>query len=228
MPVNKNFNNKNEWDIINLFDGELILDRAKNLDNSIYEKENLVKDNDQIYEVKFLIFDAVVLLKKNIGDLPFKNRLKELTNYFNLMSMENFSQISKNNFMKMLSNFEIKNDNFLLLNQIFNNKTSQRSHPNIKFTIDIFMKDYFTLDKIDYLYSILKKLYHDNDGIIINTDDYPYYSGQASEIYKWKPPHLNTIDFEVQYNDKKGLYELHVGEGNSTVPVSCLFFIDKE
>jgi mRNA guanylyltransferase len=38
-------------------------------------------------------------------------------------------------------------------------------------------------------------LVHENDGLIFTVDKCPYYPGTCKEIIKWKPPHMNTIDF---------------------------------
>ena len=45
--------------------------------------------------------------------------------------------------------------------------------------------------------NIMPKLEHENDGIIFTVDAAPYYMGQCNHILKWKPEHLNTIDFEA-------------------------------
>ena len=89
------------------------------------------------------------------------------------------------------------------------------------------MKDYFTLEQVeDISKNIIPILPHHNDGIIINTKDYPYYSGQSIEIYKWKPNEENTIDFEIQYNQKEDIYNLYVSGKEKLVPVGNLSFKD--
>lgn len=40
-------------------------------------------------------------------------------------------------------------------------------------------------------------LLHENDGLIFTVDACPYYPGTCDEIIKWKPPHMNTVDFEL-------------------------------
>jgi hypothetical protein len=44
---------------------------------------------------------------------------------------------------------------------------------------------------------ILDKLQHENDGLIFTIKAAPYYPGSCEHIFKWKPMHLNTIDFNV-------------------------------
>jgi mRNA guanylyltransferase len=41
-------------------------------------------------------------------------------------------------------------------------------------------------------------LLHENDGLIFTIDACPYYPGTCEEIVKWKPPHMNTIDFDLR------------------------------
>ena len=38
-------------------------------------------------------------------------------------------------------------------------------------------------------------LLHNNDGLIYTIDACPYYPGTCEDIIKWKPPHMNSIDF---------------------------------
>jgi hypothetical protein len=62
-------------------------------------------------------------------------------------------------------------------------------------------------------------------------DDYPYYSGQSSEIYKWKPANLNTIDFEIKVEivGSTSLYVLQVQENRDRIiPVSVLIIDQQE
>ena len=41
-------------------------------------------------------------------------------------------------------------------------------------------------------------LVHENDGLIFTVDECPYYPGTCQEIVKWKPPNMNTIDFQFK------------------------------
>jgi mRNA guanylyltransferase len=42
-------------------------------------------------------------------------------------------------------------------------------------------------------------LVHENDGLIYTVNECPYYPGTCDEIMKWKPSHMNTIDFEFKF-----------------------------
>lgn len=229
------FNGKKEWEIENLLDGELILDKiddkekARILNSEIIVNKNFVFINDDLYEIKFLVFDALILCEKNIGYLKFYQRLQHLTDYFQKIKFQTFMLDAKK---KFYSKFNNSIDTSIKHNINEYNISNQINQKNTKFSIELFMKDYYTFDKIDFLYNKVSKfLHHANDGIIINLDDYPYYTGQASEIYKWKPAQLNTIDFElttIKLSDKR-LFVLNVKESrDKLIPIACLFMHNKE
>jgi ATP-dependent DNA ligase len=216
---------RNEWDIEHFLDGELIIDKSSK--ENEYSSNNVLINN-VMHEVNFLVFDAVVLSGVNVGHLKFKRRLQELTLFFKKIRFQNFQMDVKEKFVQSYKN-QMEHD-FLLVLQ---NKSNEECINKIKkFQIAIFMKDYFTFDKIEYLYTqICHKLNHENDGIILNLDDYPYYTGPADEIFKWKPAHLNTVDFEITYKKIKEnhVYVLNVSESrDKLLPIGCLFFKNKE
>lgn len=63
------------------------------------------------------------------------------------------------------------------------------------------MKDVFEVWQTPHLFKLIDHstgiLLHENDGLIFTVDQCPYYSGTCTEIMKWKPPHMNTIDFQL-------------------------------
>jgi len=64
--------------------------------------------------------------------------------------------------------------------------------------IDIFMKEMYNVWNAGVIFdNILTKLQHENDGLIFTVKAAPYYPGTCEHIFKWKPMHLNTIDFNV-------------------------------
>ena len=243
--------NRSEWDIENFLDGELVLDRVdreqeENLlrqdSNSNLVPKNLVYINDKLHEIKFLVFDGVVICGANIGHLKFRQRLRKVNEFFFLKEIERkFMNRYKDKIeTSILESMHLKTSEIAGNKNInFHNSIKTHVNPNTKFKIDLFMKDYYTFDKLEFLYNkLVKSLPHDNDGVIINFDDYPYYTGQACEIYKWKPSHLNTIDFEITTvnvqshshpNEKKILYVLNVTESrDKLLPIACLFFPDDQ
>lgn len=227
--------NFNDWRIVHFFDGELVIDDVDGNDNGMRGNEVII--DGQIKRVKFLVFDAIIINDENIGGYPFKTRVEKLNELFKSLEFARYSKNTSRDFMKkyspdinlsdFISEMKLTND----INMVFSSgnegnivyssiSAPQQVNP---FSIELYMKDYFTLDKVRDLYSIVHSLPHHNDGIIINTDDYPYYSGQSTEIFKWKPSIMNTIDFELKYNDKIKGFEMYVKDKTENVPVSILF-----
>ncbi len=67
------------------------------------------------------------------------------------------------------------------------------------FPVILMLKDIFKEQDTDKIFDlVLSKLPHENDGLILTKQIFPYYPGTTEDILKWKPKHLNTIDFEVR------------------------------
>ena len=212
---------KEEWTIDYLLDGELILD---DVNEEFDDKSKFIKLNEKFKKINFLIFDAVVIKGINIGYLPFRNRLIELNKLFK--EEYGISKYVKNCAKSYIN--KLKDE--LKTNKSSNNSkgldfpnpnklekeipkiipgTVTTNNVNNKY-ITLYMKDYFNFNDVERLNEFIKLLPHHNDGLIINVDDYPYYSGQSCEIFKWKPIEMNTIDFEIKYNKEKSKYLLYV------------------
>ena len=212
---------KEEWTIDYLLDGELILD---DVNEEFDDKSKFIQLNGKFKKINFLIFDAVVIKGINIGYLPFRNRLIELNklfkeeygiskyvkncvkSYINKLKDELKTNKSSNN----SKGLDFPNPNKLekeipkiIPETVTTNNVNNKS-------ITLYMKDYFNFNDVERLNEFIKLLPHHNDGLIINVDDYPYYSGQSCEIFKWKPIEMNTIDFEIKYNKEKSKYLLYV------------------
>ncbi|XP_066023476.1 mRNA-capping enzyme-like [Pocillopora verrucosa] len=57
-------------------------------------------------------------------------------------------------------------------------------------------KKFFPVEKAEWvLENWSPKLCHENDGLIFNPAEEPYEAGQSSELLKWKPHTLNSVDF---------------------------------
>ena len=72
-------------------------------------KDNIIKNhvliNNNLHEVNFLVFDAVVLSGVNIGHMKFKNRLQELSNFFKKIKFQRFMEEAKEKFMINYKNY---------------------------------------------------------------------------------------------------------------------------
>jgi hypothetical protein len=230
LPKSHSSGKHNEWDIEHFIDGELIIDKLSSEKVPVSGMfKNVVLINNELHEVNFIAFDAVVLSGQNIGHFKFKRRLAELAQFFKKIKYQYLQTDAKSKFMLAFGN-QIDND---IQESLFRHSTTQDNR-TVKFQIGLYMKDYFTFDKINFLYSnVSKTLNHHNDGVILNLDDYPYYSGSANEIFKWKPASLNTVDFELSVvkpnNSDRELYVLNVNESsNKLLPITCMFFETNE
>jgi mRNA guanylyltransferase len=59
------------------------------------------------------------------------------------------------------------------------------------------------------VYMQQNKLKHRSDGLIFTPTNMPYRSGTAPKLLKWKPPHLNSVDFVVKRSTEwERLYKL--------------------
>ena len=220
-PINK----LDDWEILNFIDGELVLDKVTSQEKIENSRQSMMEIDGHYFEYRFIVFDAIVLNGENIGHNPFKARISALNDF---MKQINFSRIIKH---KRESTFNKYKDVVRFLAPINEtiNKFQIKTIP-----IEIFMKDYFMLDKLDILNEKISKnkFPHDNDGIIINRDEFIYYPAACKDILKWKPAELNTVDFElaeieIKQNNNRKLYVLQVNKTyNDLITINCLFFKD--
>ena len=71
------------------------------------------------------------------------------------------------------------------------------------------MKEMFNVwDAHELILKVIPKLEHENDGLIFTVDACPYYPGTCEHIFKWKPIHLNSIDFNLIKTSEKNVYLL--------------------
>ena len=210
-----------DWAIDYLLDGELVLD---DVNEEMDDKSKFIKFKGMNKKINFLIFDAVVIKGCNCGHLAFWQRLEEFNRLF--MKEYEISKYIKNCAKSFAQNVREELNRIKIMNKdspiTFPNPgkldkkikelipgTVQTSNANNK-QITLYMKDYYKFTQIKKLNELIKLLPHHNDGLIINVDDYPYYSGQSCEVFKWKPIEMNTIDFQIKYNKEKNRYLLYV------------------
>ena len=218
-----------EWGIEYLLDGELVLDNADEDD----EKSKIIKVEGKNKKINFLIFDAVIIKGLNYGHLPFKQRLDNFSKLFKEEYEVNKYIKSRGKVFLEKYNVDIQKATFLNVSKIkkdinsiiMGSKTTSNLNKKI---ITLYIKDYYTFDQVEKLNTFIKMLPHHNDGLIINVDDYPYYSGQSCEIFKWKPLEMNTIDFEIVYNEKLKKYILYIASKEGNLPVEILSFASDE
>eukprot|EP00914_Ancora_sagittata_P020132 GHVO01039907.1.p2 GENE.GHVO01039907.1~~GHVO01039907.1.p2 ORF type:complete len:455 (+),score=98.03 GHVO01039907.1:53-1417(+) len=91
--------------------------------------------------------------------------------------------------------------------------------------LEIYIKDFFEIWDIPCIQNFSDRLPHLSDGIIFTPVDAPYCAGTCKKLIKWKPPHMNTVDFvgEVMYdfttNQPRGV-ALYFGDKGVTTPAN--------
>ncbi|GFE53229.1 mRNA capping enzyme [Babesia ovis] len=71
--------------------------------------------------------------------------------------------------------------------------------------LTIYLKDFFDISHIPHVEEFAQRLPHVSDGLIFTPVRLPYLPGTCTKLLKWKPPHLNTVDFSVDviYDDNR-------------------------
>lgn len=141
--------NKNTFHRDTLLDGELVEDK--------YPDGRTVR--------KFLVFDCLVMDKKDLRDRTLDKRLGYLKEF--LLKPMN----------KMFAEFPNRRDEMAF--RVEDKKT--------EFS--------YSLDKMFHEIIPQVKQLHGNDGLIFTCKNTPYKSGTDPHILKWKPPEENTVDF---------------------------------
>eukprot|EP00434_Breviolum_minutum_P041247 symbB.v1.2.036690.t1/scaffold5233.1/size29537/3 len=74
--------------------------------------------------------------------------------------------------------------------------------------IQLMLKDFFELWQIKDVVSIAGELPHGTDGLVFTPVMVPYAPGTCPALLKWKPAHMNTVDFklEVVFGDGKNMH----------------------
>ena len=85
-------------------------------------------------------------------------------------------------------------------------------------------KDFYPLAKIQEVFQLLPKLPHENDGLILAPNHQAYLPGRDNKLLKWKPPHLNTVDFRLdvekvqkEHSPTEVVYRLLLAQGGDKV-----------
>ena len=88
-------------------------------------------------------------------------------------------------------------------------KLSKKVHK--KNQIKLVLKDFFETNPatVKYILNEYKSMLpHKNDGLIFSRNSTPYLAGKNDNFLKWKPAHMNSIDFLLVPNKKfKALYQ---------------------
>jgi len=165
-----------------MYDGELVRDFHLAIARQD-EEGNLTLGRKANKLPSYLVFDSLVVNGENVMHLNFRDRLKKAEEFI----LRNHSVYAQ----------------FQEANPIQEDVLETRIHKNPY--VNIFMKDVFEVWETPKLLSFTDEekeddfiLMHENDGLIFTVDQCPYYPGTAPDIIKWKPVHLNTVDFSIR------------------------------
>jgi mRNA guanylyltransferase len=86
----------------------------------------------------------------------------------------------------------------------------------MSFTFDIALKQMYKCRNVKFVLNyVFPRLRHGNDGLIFTPIDEPYKAGTDEALFKWKPPELNSVDFEL--SEKRGHYLLNIYDHNTPI-----------
>lgn len=125
-------------------------------------------------ELIFLVFDAMVIFGR---DITFYNMVERLQ-----IALKQFVQSSRCTYPAISCEGEPR---------------VRRQFRNFQFA----MKDFFDLRDFKQLRNI--KYPHESDGFIFSPVVDKYVPSTSTRLFKWKPPELNTIDFQLRVEEKE-------------------------
>lgn len=187
---------------LTLLDGELVED-------VIYNEEMGIEEKKFVY----LIYDGLYIHRKNITNLSYLDRLKHVYNdvivplkQYKITEAKNternstgktsfYSNRKKNTLTADKANKKQPGNENATADDI--SDSSDDFPVDQEYLIEIYLKDFYTVDKINVLTKIMKKLPHPSDGIIFTPLYDPYVTGTCYTLLKWKPLNLNTVDFGI-------------------------------
>ncbi|KAI9205521.1 mRNA capping enzyme, catalytic domain-containing protein [Polychytrium aggregatum] len=90
-----------------------------------------------------------------------------------------------------------------------------KSHPQLQksapFSVE--MKDQQRSYGMNLVFQDIPNLKHANDGLIFTPVKEPYMAGTCTKLLKWKPPDMNTVDFQIKKTytaERKPRYQLYI------------------
>ncbi len=84
------------------------------------------------------------------------------------------------------------------------------------FPFDIQLKTMYKPYHMQHLFrEVIPNLHHGNDGLIFTPVEDYYQSGTCQRMLKWKPAHLNSVDFKIASIDEADLYMLQVAQSGT-------------
>ncbi|ORM41938.1 mRNA-capping enzyme [Babesia sp. Xinjiang] len=137
-------------------------------------------DGVQCQQPRFMCYDGIYVQRRSLRELNFLERLS-------IVYTDIIQPYAKS----------LKNQSYVGKNSETNSKTNTPP-------LAIYLKDFFDISHILHIEEFAQQLPHVSDGLIFTPVRLPYMPGTCNKLLKWKPPHLNTVDFSVDV-----LYDEH-------------------
>lgn len=82
------------------------------------------------------------------------------------------------------------------------------------------LKEFYTVRDVAYVFNdVIPGLKHENDGIIFTPVPDHYVRGTCDALLKWKPAHMNTVDFRliIEWRQRQPRYQIQMARGAMNV-----------
>jgi hypothetical protein len=94
----------------------------------------------------------------------------------------------------------------------------RHSYAGEPFTVEL--KAFYDIAQLRHVFErVIPELHHENDGIIFTPVAESYVVGTCHTLLKWKPSHMNTVDFKLLtvYRQRQPRYQLCAAKGGTAV-----------
>lgn len=169
--------NATESQQLTLLDGEIVLD-------------NVEINGTETMRPRYMCYDGIFVQRRSLMDRNFLERLSIV--YTDVIlpyqrSLKTLSCLKSHNKHEAASNSS----------QVPSIEGGVAMDSSMLPPVEIFLKDFFDISQILHIEEFAKGLPHISDGLIFTPVRLPYLPGTCPKLLKWKPPHLNTVDFSV-------------------------------
>ncbi|CRH03991.1 RNA guanylyltransferase, putative [Plasmodium relictum] len=200
----------------------------------IYKKKNF-KNKNFNHSLESVYDDVSIKKRKYNSTNEYDEESGSLdTKVNNNINISDISNINDTNYNETNYTYEKSNSSINIGNEISysdcdinDNISSSYSSTNYDndCPFEIYLKDFYSIDKICELTKIMKKLPHPSDGIIFTPLNSSYVTGNFYHLLKWKPLNLNTVDFGIETvydeNNLPNKFELFISINGVRTSYKC-------
>ncbi|SOV24887.1 RNA guanylyltransferase [Plasmodium sp. DRC-Itaito] len=185
--------NKNDHPHINNKNGNALHMNNSNMNNSNINNINMNQKLNNPNEKNNLIMNHAILSEEN------NNTIKNIETNDNINTLNNcnFLLCKREEHREEKEDEEEEEEEEEDERSFSSDDTASTIHEE-EIPFEIYLKDFYPIEKICELIKIMKKLPHYSDGIIFTPLHSPYITGNFYQLLKWKPLNLNTVDFGIE------------------------------